>query len=153
MTLKRKLEVDDRVFPAAKQLKLIPFPNMDLDTDVPMSDAERLTPDIVHSRLSSNASSVTCYESDSPLFDSPPSAFPSFTSSPSSFFTTSLDVHHSPLDNQVGLLQPKSAFVHHGSNCTQIPKLRVACASGVNGQRSMWTHCEQCGAISIVESD
>jgi len=37
------------------------------------------------------------------------------------------------------------------ANCTQIPKLRVACASSVNGHRTMWSHCEQCGAISMVE--
>jgi len=39
------------------------------------------------------------------------------------------------------------------SNCTQIPKLRIACASSGNGQRTMWSHCEQCGAISMVDSD
>lgn len=84
-----------------------------------------------------------------------------------------IDPSPSPPVYQIGLLQPKDSFVHHrygvclpdygvvvmsfatvsSSDCTQIPKLRVACASGVNGQRSMWTHCEQCGAISIVESD
>jgi hypothetical protein len=60
-----------RPFIQAKQLKLIPFPNMDLDTDVPMSDAEPLLSDVVHSRLSSNASSLAYYDSDSPLSDSP----------------------------------------------------------------------------------
>ena len=84
-----------------------------------------------------------------------------------------VDPSPSPPIHQIGLLQPKSSFIHHrygmcllncnsvvmafatvsSGDCTQIPKLRVACASGVNGQRSMWTHCEQCGAISIVESD
>lgn len=39
------------------------------------------------------------------------------------------------------------------TGCSQIPKLRVACASGLNGQRTMWSFCEQCGAISMVESD
>lgn len=39
------------------------------------------------------------------------------------------------------------------SHCSQIPKLRVACAAGLNGQRTMWSFCEQCGAISMVESD
>lgn len=79
----------------------------------------------------------------------------------------------------VGLLQPSSPFIHHGyavkfflmfifyliqrllsffacqfrANCTQIPKLRIACASGVNGYRTMWSHCESCGAISVVECD
>jgi hypothetical protein len=29
----------------------------------------------------------------------------------------------------------------------------MACASGPNGQRSMWSLCEQCGAISIIDKD
>ncbi|KAK0476604.1 hypothetical protein IW261DRAFT_1489047, partial [Armillaria novae-zelandiae] len=52
----------------------------------------------------------------------------------------------------VGLLQPHSNFSHHGSHCSQIPKLRIACAPGVSGQRTMWSFCEQCGAISMVDS-
>ncbi|KAI9510830.1 hypothetical protein F5148DRAFT_498640 [Russula earlei] len=30
-------------------------------------------------------------------------------------------------------------------------KLRVACAAGALGQRSMWSHCEQCGAIEMID--
>lgn len=29
----------------------------------------------------------------------------------------------------------------------------MACASGPNGQRSMWSLCEQCGAISMIDKD
>lgn len=75
------------------------------------------------------------------------------------------------LDHHAGLLQPLSGFRHHGcvtaflhycncvltlrirSACSQIPKLRIACSSGLNGQRTMWSFCEQCGAISMVEAD
>ncbi|KIY46168.1 hypothetical protein FISHEDRAFT_31714, partial [Fistulina hepatica ATCC 64428] len=53
----------------------------------------------------------------------------------------------------VGLLQPSPGFSHHGSGCSQIPKLRVACSAGLNDQRTMWSFCEQCGAISMVEQD
>ncbi|PPQ98442.1 hypothetical protein CVT24_004121 [Panaeolus cyanescens] len=125
-----------------------------------MSDAEPLYPDAVYTRHQSNASSVSSQHSGSPTFET--SAYPSFDLYPLPFFSNDSgsvnpDSHNysqysrqsSP---QVGLIQP-SNFVHHGSGCTQIPKLRIACASGVNGQRTMWSHCEQCGAISMVESD
>lgn len=41
----------------------------------------------------------------------------------------------------------------YSQNCSQIPKLRMACAAGLNGQRTMWAHCEQCGAIEMVDFD
>ncbi|KAF9529268.1 hypothetical protein CPB83DRAFT_906226 [Crepidotus variabilis] len=152
MSLKRKLESDyEDSFPAAKQLKLVPFPNMDIDTDVAMSEAEPLYPDLVHSRLHSTASSVTSSASESlyPTFELYPSAFDGSLNAHSPDSPSS---RQSSPSSQIGLMQPASGFVHHGM-CTQIPKLRVACASGVSGQRSMWTHCEECGAISIIESD
>lgn len=37
------------------------------------------------------------------------------------------------------------------SDCTQIPKLRIACGSGPSGQRSMWSMCEECGAVQMME--
>ena len=87
MTLKRKLGSDfDDVSPVVftspsryrrsflifllqsiKQLKLVPFPNIELDTDVPMSEAEPLYPNIHHSRLPSGASSISSSASDSPI--------------------------------------------------------------------------------------
>ncbi|THV06801.1 hypothetical protein K435DRAFT_773118 [Dendrothele bispora CBS 962.96] len=63
-------------------------------------------------------------------------------------------VNSAPTQPQnVGLLQPYSGFAHHGSHCSSIPKLRVACAPGLNGQRTMWSFCEDCGAISMVNED
>ncbi|KAF9484496.1 hypothetical protein BDN70DRAFT_849737 [Pholiota conissans] len=117
---------------------------------------------MVHSRLQSNASSISSScTSDSPVGNSP--AYPTFDLYPLPFFsnTGSVDTnshnysyYSGQLPNsQVGLMQPSTSFAHHSSNCTQIPKLKIACASGVNGQRTMWSHCEQCGAISMVESD
>ncbi|KAF8972921.1 hypothetical protein BDZ97DRAFT_1648676 [Flammula alnicola] len=126
-----------------------------------MSDAQSTYPDIVHSRLQSNASSISSNASDSPVTNSP--AYPTFDLYPLPFFSNAGSVEPNSHDYsyysrqspspQVGLLQPSSTFIHHGSDCTQIPKLKVACASGANGQRTMWSHCEQCGAISMVESD
>ncbi|KAJ3518132.1 hypothetical protein NLJ89_g49 [Agrocybe chaxingu] len=141
MAMKRKLEVDsDEFSPVTKQLKLVPFPNMEPDTDVAMSDAEPLYPDIIHSRLHSNASSLSS-ASDSPTSDS--SAYPTFDLYPMPFFrhdgSVDPDSHNyshysrqSSPNSQVGLLQPTSTFAHHGTNCTQIPKLRIACATTVN---------------------
>jgi hypothetical protein len=51
----------------AKQLKLIPFPNLCSDDDVPMSDAEPLYPHFHHPRAPSDASSTTSSDSESPL--------------------------------------------------------------------------------------
>ncbi|KAF8160960.1 hypothetical protein B0H34DRAFT_857497 [Crassisporium funariophilum] len=163
MALKRKLDVDSEdVSPVhTKQLKLVPFPNLEFDTDVTMSEPEPLYPDVHHSRLPSNASSSSSNTSDSPVVGS--SDYPSFDLYPLPFFGSNDSVdpnshsyfHYSAQSphSQVGLRQPTSTFAHHGTNCTQIPKLRIACASSVNGQRTMWSHCEQCGAISMVESD
>jgi len=160
MAPKRKLEDDvEDISPVTKQLKLVPFPNIDVDMDVVMSDVESPYPDIVHSRLQSNASSVSSDASDSFATHSP--SYPTFDLYPLPFFTdngtVNTDSHnfsqYSRQSSPVGLLQPSKSFVHHGTNCTQIPKLKIACATGINGQRTMWSHCEQCGAISMVESD
>jgi len=153
--LKRKLDADsDDVSPvSSKQLKLVPFPNIERDTDVEMSEAEPLYPSTHHSRLQSGASSISSSASDSPIS----AAYPSFDLYPLPPVRNGLDPNsdNSALSPNfpVGLLQPSSPFIHHGTNCTQIPKLRIACASSVNGHRTMWSHCEQCGAISVVECD
>jgi hypothetical protein len=161
--MKRKFAFDsDNAAPNnAKQLKLIPFPNLCSDDDVPMSDAEPLYPHFHHPRAPSDASSTTSSDSESPLNSSP--AYPSFDLYPLPFFspegpvdTNSHNYPHYAAQSPppvVGLLQPSSSFAHHGSNCSQIPKLRVACAPGVKGQRTMWSFCEQCGAISMVETE
>ncbi|KAK0213015.1 hypothetical protein DFS33DRAFT_1370395 [Desarmillaria ectypa] len=129
MAMKRKFDdAGDATYKDAKQIKCVPFPHCKPDDDVAMSDAEPLYSSH-HMRASSNASSASS-DTDSPSTES----------------------HYSAQPN-VGLLQPHSNFVHHGSRCSQIPKLRVACASGVHGQRTMWSFCEQCGAISMVDSD
>ncbi|KAJ7755721.1 hypothetical protein DFH07DRAFT_488365 [Mycena maculata] len=157
MAMKRKFAAEDSddapLGPNnAKQLKLVPFPNYQ-DEDSSMSDAQPLAH---HTRFPSNASSA----SESPSSASP---YPTFNLYPLPFFTPDGTVdpnshnfaHYAAVQQlpstPVGLLQPSSAFSHHGSGCSQIPKLKVACASGVNGQRTMWSFCEQCGAISMVD--
>jgi len=166
MSLKRKLERDtvgesDR---DSKQLRLVPFPSYQADTDVAMSDAlpgisslEPVISEQHHMRLDSGAST----SSSSDYGDT--TVYPTFTFSPNPFFgsdgSVDIDSHNisrfsdsPPPRRSVGLLDPKNSFLHHG-NCTQIPKLRVACASSSHGQRSMWSHCEECGAIEMIDSD
>ncbi|KAJ7350276.1 hypothetical protein DFH08DRAFT_105701 [Mycena albidolilacea] len=117
-----------------------------------MSEAEPLSYHLT--RFPSNASSTS--DSSSP-------AYPAFDLYPLPFFGPDGNVDpnsHSfahymsqqPPSPSVGLLQPSNGFTHHGSGCSQIPKLKVACASGLNGQRTMWSFCEQCGAISMVDN-
>ncbi|GLB44918.1 hypothetical protein LshimejAT787_1802550 [Lyophyllum shimeji] len=142
MAVKRKFDVEasDDVAPSnAKQLKLIPFPNIDSDDDFHIVKWLEL-----------------------PLTNSP--AYPTFDLYPLPFFnaegsvnTNSHNYAHyatqTPTTPPIGLLQPSNSLIHHGSGCSQVPKLRVACAPGLNGQRTMWSFCEQCGAISMVEHD
>ncbi|KAF8070312.1 hypothetical protein FPV67DRAFT_1561170 [Lyophyllum atratum] len=127
-----------------------------------MCDAEPLYPELHHSRLPSNVSSTSSDGSSSSLTNSP--AYPSFDLYPLPFFNSEGSVNpnshnyahyatQSPTTPPVGLLQPTGSFAHHGTGCSQVPKLRVACAPGLNGQRTMWSFCEQCGAISMVEND
>jgi len=172
--MKRKFssEFDDEVaYSSVKRPNLIPFPIT--DTDVAMSDAssdtELLTPldfpDYSHSRFNSNASNASSvsFSQSSSTQNSPNSSpfYPDFvlypsvdqdiaTNAPNRFDNS--PANYSP--KQVGLMQPRgTAFTHHGQNCSQIPKLRMACAAGLHGQRTMWAHCEQCGAIEMVDTD
>jgi len=39
----------------------------------------------------------------------------------------------------------------HRSDCTQIPKLRFSAYPDADGERTMYTHCEGCGAIEIIK--
>ncbi|KAF7375976.1 hypothetical protein MSAN_00012200 [Mycena sanguinolenta] len=159
MAMKRKFADDSDAASCptnAKQLKLVPWPNYQPDEDSCMTEAEPLYSE---HRFPSNASS-TSSGSDSPSSSSP--AYPTFDLYPLPFFGPDGNVdpnshsfaHYAaqqPPSPPVGLLQPSGAFTHHGSGCSQIPKLKVACASGLNGQRTMWSFCEQCGAISMVD--
>ncbi|KAF8230166.1 hypothetical protein L208DRAFT_1400874 [Tricholoma matsutake] len=123
-----------------KQLKLIPFPNVYVDDDVPMSEAEPLYPEFHHSRAPSDVSSTTSNESNSPLTSSRmlapipfnsfltgpavAAAYPTFDLYPLPFFTPEGSVntnshnyrHYSAQSPtpMVGLLQPSSSFSHHG---------------------------------------
>ncbi|KAF8348135.1 hypothetical protein F5887DRAFT_952275 [Amanita rubescens] len=162
MALKRKFDFDlDDVESnqKPKQLKLIPFPNMDFsDSDVAMSDLEPCYPDLHHIRTDSSVSS-TSSASMSPMIGTP--TYPAFDLSPFPFFSDEGFVNPdsqsysycASQQTKVGLLQPQPTFKHHGTSCSQIPKLRVACAAGPSGQRTMWSLCEECGAISMVDSD
>ncbi|KAG2150411.1 hypothetical protein DEU56DRAFT_779806 [Suillus clintonianus] len=152
MAMKRKLDFDasDDCPQVAKQLKMVPFPNYEPDADVamsesPSSDAVSFFPENNHTRLHSTASSSSGSSLYSEAIDYSSPLYPRLAQV----------VDYQPDDSSkaVGLLQPASSFTHHGSHCSQIPKLRVACSAGSDGSRTMWSFCEQCGAISMVDSD
>ncbi|KAL4073850.1 hypothetical protein J3A83DRAFT_4357781 [Scleroderma citrinum] len=156
MALKRKLDLDtdhNDCVQVAKQLKLVPFPGYEPDNDVAMSDSpssdlDLFFPESHHSRLVSTVSTASSSSVSSSLFDAVDYNSPLYPR---------LSAQQPILDpdspKAVGLLQPVSSFSHHGSDCSQIPKLRVACSAGPDGSRTMWSFCEQCGAISMVDSD
>ncbi|KAF9038376.1 hypothetical protein BDZ89DRAFT_1035669 [Hymenopellis radicata] len=157
MAMKRKFDgAQDATHKDAKQVKLVPFPNCDdLDTDVAMTDAEPLLYSSHHIRASSNVSSASSDDSE----DSP--CYPSFDLYPLPFFgasgsvnTNSHNFAHYSAQASVASFNPGMTLSITGSsNCSQIPKLKVACASSIGGQRTMWSFCEQCGAISMVDSE
>ncbi|KAJ4468261.1 hypothetical protein J3R30DRAFT_3410351 [Lentinula aciculospora] len=155
--MKRKFDADcdDAVYHQnTKQLKLVPFPNYELDNDCLMSEAQPFY-EHYHFRNTSSVSSASSHVSGSPT--TPPSSYPSVEPYPLSLLpdvsmTGVAESNQSDMPN-VGLLQPHSDFKHHGTSCSTIPKLRVACAPGLNGNRTMWSFCEECGAISMVNSD
>ncbi|KAI6157848.1 hypothetical protein BKA82DRAFT_1006936 [Pisolithus tinctorius] len=156
MAVKRKFDFDVSTDcpQAAKQLKLVPFPGFEPDSDVPMSDSpssdlDLFFPENHHSRLVSTASSSSSVSSglyDAVDYNSP--LYPRLTAR-----QPVLDPYSPDSTKAVGLLQPASSFTHHGLNCSQIPKLRVACSASPDGSRTMWSFCEQCGAISMVDTD
>ncbi|KAF8134630.1 hypothetical protein EV363DRAFT_1324148 [Boletus edulis] len=152
MALKRKFDLDpSEDFPqTVKQLKLVPFPGYEPDHDVAMSDSsssdsEQFFPENHHTRLVSTASTASSL-SEAIDYNSP--LYPRY-----SMHQPSLDPSESSKVVGVGLIQPASTLTHHGSQCSQIPKLRVACSAGLDGSRTMWSFCEQCGAISMVDTD
>lgn len=51
-----------------------------------------------------------------------------------------------------GLFQPsQDSYTHHGPQCKSVPKIRLSGYPNANGERSMWTHCEDCGAIEMIK--
>ncbi|KAH7926692.1 hypothetical protein BV22DRAFT_1086386 [Leucogyrophana mollusca] len=155
MTVKRKFdfEEEDYSHQTVKQIKMIPFPNYEPDFDVtmtesPSSDVEQYFPGNHHTRLASTASTSSQSSGSSDFIDYNSPLYPRFQiyqPAPDSY--ADLDLAQSS-----GLLQPASSFSHHGVGCSQIPKLRVAQSAGPSGQRTMWSFCEQCGAISMVDT-
>jgi len=149
MALKRKFESEDaeEVYQSNnKQMKLVPFPSA-ADNDVDMSDAPMydLQPFHRDDRLLSTTSSNT---SGSPAIS--PGGYPVLELYPDMGMNGTNFGPPSP----VGLLQPTAGMsINSHQFCTQIPKLKVACASGTNGRRMMYTLCEECGSIEMVDSD
>jgi hypothetical protein len=102
--MKRKFDIDLDDSPPLnpKQLKLIPFPNYQPDTDVAMSDVDPTDPH--HTRIPSDASTSSSISSGSLLDLCPFQLFPS---------DGNVD-YTKPSQQIVGLMQPSSSFAHHG---------------------------------------
>jgi len=124
MTLKRKfdLSLEDEVNTCSKHIKVHEAADI-MEIDVAMSDSPS---------ESSETSPTTIY---SPL---PSPQYPVIELYPQAGST----------DLNIGLMQP-TGFAHNG-DCKTIPKLRVACESGLGGRRTMWSFCEDCGAVALM---
>ncbi|KAG9018078.1 hypothetical protein FRB90_012374 [Tulasnella sp. 427] len=179
--LSRDDDEDDRNdYARTKQVKLA-SPSVD-SNDMAMSDAGMNVvpfPTFANSfPTSSHLSITTSSTSDhSPNYSiaslpsaSPLSAYPAFDLYPE--VETPMDVdmecspsahHHSSSVSSInsttsssptmahGLLQPVTAL-QHGGNCTSIPRLRMSSHKGIHGTRTLWSHCESCGAIEMVSA-
>lgn len=127
--MKRKfdmaLEADNS--PAAKQVKLTSWSDvMDIDSDM------------------SDTSPNTSPGSDCAALPSASAEYPAFQLYPSP------DVASDYAQQPIGLMQPVG-FTHNNGTCSMIPKLRISCESGLSGRRTMWSFCEECGAIALVQ--
>ncbi|KZS98399.1 hypothetical protein SISNIDRAFT_481144 [Sistotremastrum niveocremeum HHB9708] len=140
MSLKRKCDdvAEDEGYTYSKQMRLCPGESIVMDTDVAMSD---ICPSDASPTLT-NTTPPSPYYPTLEIYPQTPFSYFTYSSQSSSPKT-------SPECKPVGLMQPKS-FTHKG-NCDQIPKLRVACEAGPGGQRTMWSFCEQCGAVEMVD--
>ncbi|KAF8518757.1 hypothetical protein JB92DRAFT_2901558 [Gautieria morchelliformis] len=160
MALKRKLEVEvdaeEASYRPMKQLRVTSVQSTAMhQADVAMGDASYEPPSASTSEFDSDASTSI------PAFDMYP--FPSYEPSGVQMDGVTESFVHSPSESRtssnasegskpcLGLMQPKPSFVHNVSNCYQIPRLRVSCESGIGGQRTLWTQCDQCGAIDMID--
>ncbi|KAF8588712.1 hypothetical protein K439DRAFT_585252 [Ramaria rubella] len=159
MGIKRKFEVDVESavhsYRPMKQIRVTPAQRTLLQPeDIAMEDV-----------------SVDSFEVSSHSFDSGSPSYPSFDLYPfPSYGSNDVDMNgvnqtynnstsesrtssNASEENKarVGLMQPKASFVHNVSNCFQIPRLRVACESGINGHRTLWSQCDNCGAIDMID--
>ncbi|KAG9081333.1 hypothetical protein FS749_007737 [Ceratobasidium sp. UAMH 11750] len=150
-------ELSSEAYAPAKHTKVAPVTDAIITQDVDMGgmdDAPSPAPSLASLATTASSQGSPAY----PHFDLYP--FPSFgadadmtdsTLDPRKAFASS----HSRSDSNIGLLQPQSIsgdFVHHGTNCSQIPRLRMASHPGLEGRRSLWSHCVECGAVAMVST-
>jgi len=139
-----------------------------------MTDAQNYVPFPILSHRSPSELSIDTTLSSSPNYvlsalhsPSTPSCYPVFELYPEVEIPMDVDLdcrspfHHqrtsstSITDSRPGILQPSTgsgAAFQHGGNCTQIPRLRLSSHAGLNGARTLWSHCESCGAIEMVKA-
>ncbi|KAF8606284.1 hypothetical protein BDV93DRAFT_364877 [Ceratobasidium sp. AG-I] len=160
MMSKRKFDDSEdtsyQSFAPVKHTKVAPVtePIVTEDIDMGMEDASSPAPSL--------ASLATASSQDSPAypnFDLYP--FPTFDDADMMDSDSAVDFRKnsgstsSRSDSNIGLMQPQTVsgdFVHHGSSCTQIPRLRMASHAGLDGHRSLWSHCIECGAVEMVST-
>ncbi|KAH7108109.1 hypothetical protein BKA62DRAFT_667086 [Auriculariales sp. MPI-PUGE-AT-0066] len=135
---------------AKRQFLSLEVQSMDVDMDITMDQSSSPVTAGTSTLDSSPVHIVTALPSNEPQV-----AYPSFDLYPLPGMDVDTTVSSSiPATPAVGLMQPASqagGFAQHGPQCTTIPKLRMSCAAGMYGRRTMWTHCETCGAIEMVE--
>ncbi|KAG8904487.1 hypothetical protein FRB99_001663 [Tulasnella sp. 403] len=173
---KRKLSRDDDDhcdYAPTKQVKLASSATRAHPDDVAMSDTQNFIPfpsftsfpNSSSSGLSINTNSSPNYSISSLPSASPVNAYPAFDLYPEVETPMDVDMDATatatqPLftstdiaDYRPGLLQPStSTALRHGGNCTQIPRLRMSSHAGLHGTRTLWSHCESCGAIEMVKA-
>lgn len=159
MMAKRKFDDSEdlsyQTYAPAKHSKVAPVtePIVTEDIDMGMDDAPSPAPSLASLATTASSQGSPSY----PNFDLYP--FPTFgdadmmDSNSAPDFRKNSGSTSSRSDSNVGLLQPQTVsgdFVHHGTNCSQIPRLRMASHPGLDGRRSLWSHCIECGAVEMV---
>ncbi|CAE6499001.1 unnamed protein product [Rhizoctonia solani] len=152
---KRKFDDAEELFQdthvSTKHTKVAPMaePVVTEDVDMGSDDAPSPAPS-----LASLATTASSHNSPSyPHFDLYP--FPTSGDADMMDSNPAFDYMKQRSDSTVGLMQPQTIagdFVHHGTNCSQIPRLRLASHPGLEGRRSLWSHCIECGAVEMVST-
>ncbi|CAE6489391.1 unnamed protein product [Rhizoctonia solani] len=141
--------VQDTYVPV-KHTKVAPItePMVTEDVDMGSDDAPSPAPSLASLATTASSHNSPAY----PHFD----LYPFPTSGDGMDSNPAFDsMKHGRSDSTVGLMQPQtiaSDFVHHGANCSQIPRLRIASHPGLDGRRSLWSHCIECGAVEMVST-
>ncbi|KAL5631966.1 hypothetical protein ACGC1H_000107 [Rhizoctonia solani] len=152
---KRKFDDAEELFQdthvSTKHTKVAPMvePVVTEDVDMGSDDAPSPAPSLASLATTASSHNSPAY----PHFDLYP--FPTSGDADMMESNPAFDYMKQRSDSTVGLMQPQTIagdFVHHGANCSQIPRLRLASHPGLEGRRSLWSHCIECGAVEMVST-